>query len=187
MNIKDLPLNDEYSQYIRSLNITTENAALKKEKMLSCRHLFVKIKERKSLLIDETYSSIDIECIYCGLTNKYRLLEDFFRIKQKAEFPYSNKTLETEVYEEIFKDIDLSIVNLISDEVLETHHPSLLYQLAKTINPSANPNELFTIMKELNDLETEQEKLRLKKYNQATLLLKRYQNTKTKILTKSKK
>ena len=194
MKIKDLPLNDEYAQYISSLNLPEENALIKKTNMLNCQHLFVKIKEKDnsldSSLIDQNYNSIEVECVHCGLTNKFRQLEDFFRIKQMALDPYRDKTLESKIFESLFKKVNLedeSLITLISNDVLETYHPGLLYRLALTLNPNANLDELFAIMNALNSLETSQERLRLKKDEQATDLLKRYKRVKPKILTKTKK
>ena len=179
MNIKNLPLNDAFAQYIRSLNTTPENAIIKREKMLNCNHLFVKLKIEKPNC--EPHS--EVECVHCGLTNKYRLLEDFFRIKQMASDQYKERTLESKVFDEIK---DKSSLNLISDKAIETNHPSLLYKLALTINPNANQNELFTIMQALNNLETDEEKLHLRKEEQAISLLKRYKNTYTKTLKPKK-
>lgn len=188
MKVGNLPLNDEYTQYIKSLNTSSEDMMLKKEKMLSCQHLLVKIKERTSDLMDLNYNPIEIECVCCGLTNKYLVLEDFFFIKQMASNPDKYKTIESEVYKEVFKDNNPhELFDFISTEVLETYHPGLLYQLAKTINPQAKNDELFLIMKKLNAIETPQEKLRLMKYEQSSALLQRYhKTTKAKTLTKSK-
>ena len=184
MKIKDLPLNDEYAQYIKSMNRTPEDAILKRTNMQTCKHLFIKLKE-KTYITDQKYNHIIVECLHCGLTNKYRMLEDFFRIKEIARKPYNERTIETKVYMEIIKDE--SDLPLISEEVLATNHPRLLYFLAKTIEPTAQDNELFTIMNELNNLETPEEKQRLRTYEQASSLLNRYQKTKTKTLTKTKK
>lgn len=188
MKVGNLPLNDEYTQYIKSLNTTSEDAMLKRKKMLSCQHLFVKLKERTSNLMDLNYNPVEIECVYCGLTNKHRLLEDFFIINQVASVPDKYRTIEGEVYKEVFKDNNpQDLFDFISTEVLETYHPRLLYQLAKIINSQAKQSELFEIMKELNAVETEQEKLRLMKCEQSSALLERYKRTtKAKTLTKSK-
>ncbi len=191
MNIKNLPLNDEYAQYIRSLNLPEENTLIKKANMLNCQHLFVKLKDKDysldSGLIDQDYNSIEVECVYCGLTNKFRQLEDFFIIKQMALDPYREKTLETKIFESLYNSVNIkdeSVLALISPSVLETYHPGLLYHLALIIKPNASLDELFAIMNALNNLETNQEKLRLKKDEQATALLKRYKRVKPKILTK---
>ena len=194
MKIKDLPLNDEYAQYISSQNLPEANALIKKTNMLNCQHLFVKIKEKDnsldSSLIDQNYNSIKVECVHCGLTNKFHQLEDFFRIKQMALEPYKDKTLESKIFESLFKKVNIedeSLITLISNDVLETYHPGLLYHLALTLNPSASLDELFAIMNALNSLETPQERLRLKKEEQAIDLLKRYKQVKPKILTKTRK
>lgn len=179
MNIKDLPLNDPFAQYIRSLNTTPENANIKREKMLSCNHLFVKLKREQK----EYQILSEVECVHCGLTNKYHSLENFFRIKQMASDQYKERTLESILFDEI---MNIPNLNLISDEVIETNHPGLLYQLALTINPEANQDELFTIMNTLHNLENEQERLHLRRPEQSSALLKRYKSATSKTLKRKK-
>ena len=82
------------------------------------------------------------------------------------------------------KSFDESVFNLISNEVLNTYHPRLLYELANLLNPNASQEEIFEIMKELEGLETSQEKLKLSNREQASGLIKRYSDNKKKSLVK---
>jgi len=73
-------------------------------------------------------------------------------------------------------------VNLISEECLLTYHPGLLYQLALQISPLGSNDELFEIMKTLHSLETYSEKIRLQKIEQASALLNKFYDSKSKKL-----
>ena len=77
------------------------------------------------------------------------------------------------------KSFDNSVFNVISKEVIKTHQAGLLYKLALKINPTGTYEELFEIMKTLNELETNLEKWKLSKVEQCDNLLDRYKERKT--------
>ena len=66
----------------------------------------------------------------------------------------------------------------MSKEVIKTHQAGLLYKLALKINPTGTYEELFEIMKTLNELETNLEKWKLSKVEQCDDLLDRYKERK---------
>ena len=134
----------------------------RKNAMLSCNHLFVKIG------IDSNNQDI-IECVHCGLTNKYLHMDDsmdYSELKKYGEnikdFININNAVFNRQYvvlQKMFgRVISFRPKNMISDEVLPSRNVSLLYEASKMVNPSASNEELFQIMKELYDLETDEEK-----------------------------
>lgn len=202
MKIEELPLNDEFAQYIIKSRRTSEEYTMKrKEKIRNCNHLFVRLKEGETTpgfnSSDYYYDPSHVECVHCGLTNKYESFEEMFsRYPRKSYFFRKNKTIESEMFGEFFKEnycrggksFDESAFNLISEEVLPTYHPGLLYKLAMEINPEASMEGIFETMKQLHSLETRQESLRLQEIEQAQELLARYhQNKKSKRLGKNLK
>lgn len=92
-----------------------------------------------------------------------------------------DRSLETEIFERVFESaygykgrFDERVTPLFSPKILKTDHAPLLYQLAKQLRPDGNNEELFAIMQELNAMETVQERLRLRTFEQAGDLMNRY-------------
>ena len=80
MEIKDLPLNDEWVQCLRSMRKRTDDYTEKrKEEMRNCNHLFVRLKEGVTITgfnsSDCYYDPSEVESVHCGLTNKHMFLE----------------------------------------------------------------------------------------------------------------
>lgn len=210
IEIKQLPINDEFGQCMRKLRIVpTEFTQNRQEEMRNCNHLFVKLRQGEEVFgchsTDYYKGANEVECVYCGLTNRFNRIEEVldseyiefsksFRGMIPSLTRYNRKTLESQMFEEIFKESYLrggksfknSDINLISKECLLTYHPGLLYRLALQINPLGNEEELFEIMKILHLLETNQEKIRLQTEKQATSLLERYYTSKPKCLVLKK-
>lgn len=210
IEIKELPINDEFGQCMRKLRIVpTEFTQKRQEEMRNCNHLFVKLRQGEEVFgchsTDYYKGANEVECVYCGLTNRFNRIEEVldseyiefsksFRGMIPSLTRYNRKTLESQMFEEIFKESYLrggksfknSDINLISKECLLTYHPGLLYRLALQINPLGNEEELFEIMKILHLLETNQEKIRLQTEKQATSLLERYYTSKPKCLVLKK-
>lgn len=210
IEIKQLPINDEFGQCMRKLRICpTEITAKRQEEIRNCNHLFVKLRQGEEIFgchsTDYYKGANEVECVRCGLTNRFNKIEEVlesdyveFSKSFKGMIPsltgYNRKTLESELFEEIFKEsyfrggksFDNSTVNLISKECLLTYHPGLLYRLALQINPLGNNEEIFEIMKALHLLETTQKKIRLQTEEQATSLLDRYYASKPKCLVLKK-
>jgi len=208
--LRQLPLNDEFAQCMRKLRIKpNEITEARKEEIRKCNHLFVKLRNGEESYgchsTDYYQEANEIECVYCGLTNRFNKIETIlepdyieysktFRGMLPSLTRYNKKTLESKMFEEIFKKSYLrdgksfnnSSLNLISEECLLTYHPELLYRLALQISPLGNSEELFEIMKQLHSLETTQEKIRLQTEEQAISLLDRYYTSKPKSLVLKK-
>ena len=192
IDLKQLPINDDFSQCMRKLRKTSYELELqRKEEIRKCNHLFVKLKECEEYYgMDSTdyyRTAHEVECVHCGLTNKFVILEE---LVEDSHFNfyllgYNRQTIETQMFEEVFKNsyaregksFNNSDINLISGECLRTCHPNLLYLLAIQINPNGSYQEIFDIMKKLNSLETSQERIRLQTVEQANELIERYYKT----------
>lgn len=208
--LRKLPLNDEFAQCMRKLRIyPSEITERRKEEIQRCNHLFILLRKGEEAYgchsTDYYKDADEVECIYCGLTNRFNKIEyildkDYneysktFRGMPPSITRYNKRTVESELFKEIFKNsyyrggksFNNFSLNLISEECLLTYHPRLLYKLAIQINPVGNNQEIFEIMKQLHLLETNQEKIRLQTSGQATELLNRYFISKTKCLTLKK-
>ena len=208
--IKQLPINDEFGQCMRKLRVVpTEFTQKRQVEIRSCNHLFVKLRQGEEVFgchsTDYYRSADEVECVHCGLTNRFNRIEEVlesdyvefsksFRGMIPSLTGYNKKTLESHMFEEVFKDsyfrggksFNNSDINLISSEILLTYHPGLLYRLALQINQEGNDMEIFEIMKQLHSLETNQEKIRLQTEEQAIELLNRYRIAKSKCLTLKK-
>ena len=199
MNLKELPLNDEFAQCLRSMRKKTkEYTDFRIKEISSCNHLFVKIKEGVSYpgfhSSDYEYDPSQVECVFCGLTNKHKYMEDlFYRHDLVEPWLYDRQSLETSFFNNYFRDyfrrsgksFDESCFNLISDGIISSYHPGLLYQIAVRINPDANNEEIVEIMKKLNELETNEEKMKLRTIDHAENLIERYIKNKGKVLLKT--
>ena len=199
MDLKELPLNDEFAQCLRGMRKKTkEYTDSRIQEMSSCNHLFVKIKEGVSYSgfhsSDYEYDPSQVECVFCGLTNKHKYMEDLFYRKDIINSWYYNRqSLETSFFNNYFRDyfrrsgksFDESCFNLISQDVIKSYHPGLLYQIAVRINPEADKEEIVEIMKKLNELETDEEKMKLRTIGHAENLIERYLKNKGKVLLKA--
>ena len=171
----NLPMNDLIAQYLRKITLQKKSVYIQNQydKLLNCEHLFLKLQEEKYIgsfhSSDCYYEPAIVECVYCGLTNKFMALE---------KYTPKDITLESIVFLKIFqrneKDFTHSIFNLISKDILKTQQASLLYQLAILINPNAQKEELFQIMTKLNSLETDIEREKLSHICECNHILKRY-------------
>ena len=84
--------------------------------------------------------------------------------------------IESQMYYELLEHSRKSL-NFLSQEVIDTLHPDLLYNLALQISPKASRKTIFDIMKQLHELETSQEKMRFSNRAENVarkLLLSRY-------------
>ena len=119
----------------------------KEQEMRDCHHLFVVLKKD-----DSSNKPLVVQCIFCGLTNKYlkedeKKLDNYKRMINKVFWDsyYTHQDNNT------FNSNEL---NYISEEVFVSKHLNYLYNLAKEINKDATPEELFAIMKKLREYET---------------------------------
>ncbi len=66
---------------------------------------------------------------------------------------------------------------MMSDGVIRSDHPGVLYRIAKIIKPEADNDELFEIMLSLHQLETTEEKKKLNSPEEADELIARYKES----------
>lgn len=185
MSLRELPFNDMMAQCSKRLiKVSKEEEEKRINEINGCEHLFVKLRDYDTSYYDNLDLSV-VECVHCGVTNKYRDLE---RVMQKyrrsldyyvltkwhyTNVEYNETTIETMMMNKI-KD-ENNKLNMMSNEVLRSFHPGVLYQIAKSINPEADNTELFEVMKKLNELETFEERNKLNNLEDATSLIERYQ------------
>ena len=134
---------------------TTKYITKKKKEMQRCHHLFIKTDDNC------------IRCLKCGLTNERIIMDELSKRKYDLlliEFDpmlYSFYEMNDKVFN---KEMSAGKkINFISEEVLTSNHPHILYKLALHINPLASCEELFIIMKRLDELETPEEKNKINK------------------------
>ena len=99
-----------------------------------------------------------IECVHCGLTNKYTLYESFLNQKlEKRGFMYDIyynedgkvESFETKLFNHEMKD--KKRIPYFSDQELRCDHINFFYQLALNIADDPNDNmEVFEIIKTLD-------------------------------------
>ena len=94
----------------------------------NCDHLFLKLREGYDVKgfhsTDYYHVPSTIECVKCGLSNKYSDMS----IKERLIYLKINDVQEQiSLNNKLFKLIDKNNINLISDEVLNTNHPRVLY------------------------------------------------------------
>lgn len=191
MEITKLPLNDEYAQNVRCRYLydtyKKEYEDLRREQISKCNHLFVVLRKSKTIPTvfytspEEKFITEKVECIHCGLTNKFFELD-----REELHNPINDRYLGASIESKIFTEIvpnarnpfgfNNKKLNLISEKILSSDHVSLLYNLALSLNPNGTNEELFDIMTELHNLENTQERLRLRTLEQAGYLLERYKN-----------
>ena len=117
-----------------------------------CNHEFIVYSKENS-----KHKKI-IECVHCGLTNKYTLYENYINQKLfENEFKRKKyESYETQLFNNSIKDI--TNINFLSQEELTSNHISLLYQLAVILADDSKDNyQIFEIMKLLDSLEDELE------------------------------
>ncbi len=149
----------------------------------SCDHLFIKLKDSERIY---GFHSTDcftipsiVSCLKCGLTNKYIEMNPIIRRKYLMFYRELKKYIleNNRVFKEQFnhgwkhsKYFDESVLNLISNEPLDSIHPSILYKIALFLQPNADNQELFNIMKHLHEIETPEERIRLNTSNVGDLI-----------------
>ena len=177
MSLKESTFNDLMAQCSIKLIKKNNYEELKRvNEINNCNHLFVKLRDYGD--------SIVYECVHCGVTNKFRDLEVTIPKYRKSieyfvlsKLHYTNFEFKDITTESLMMDkLDTNYINnnLMSNNVLRSFHPGLLYDIARIINDDASNEELFNIMLELNDLETLEEKKKLNTIFDAKELIERY-------------
>ena len=183
-------------------SISMKLVSKKRKQMEKCKHLFIKTKDGYWVpgfhSTDNEYIDSTIMCIHCGLTNEFILngltQQRYFRnISLTAPYYASIIKLNNELFRKQLKnnynpkkESTEDMLNMISNESLNTIHPKELYLIAKRINPEADNAELFEIMKDIHEIETDIEKHQLD-FSKDLIqdLIKRYNNQKGKALCKT--
>ena len=193
MSNNGMILNDMMAQCSQKLiKVSDEERENRIKEINSCHHLFVKLRERPEL--EEYHDSVVVECVYCGVTNKYNDLEktlvkyrhslEYYLLNKfhNVNIEYNDSTIESQMMEEIKKDNQK--LNMLSNGIIRSFHPGLLFQLAKKICPNGTNEEIFEIMQELNELETTKEKNQLCFIDDADELVERFYENKGRVLKK---
>lgn len=175
--------NDEFARVVRGRNRSEQETKSTISKWRSCEHLFVKVRE--SEYIGAFHSSdcgtipARFECVHCGLTNR---LIDTEAILDERNSIYDSllcrKKVTDETTEWKHQEIEPSGKNLLSEEVIRTTHPSILFNIATELcfaqEIKATKENIFEVMKELDDMETTAEKLKISTVVHASALIERY-------------
>lgn len=179
MQVVDLLYNDVLSQFYKGYFVSEEEKRKRKEKVSKCNHLFV--------CTDIDDISPVIECIHCSLSN--RTLNFYYQFSRridmnkykisdtKEKFPFEAK-LFIENYPSCLIDnnynFDLNNYNLISKEVIKTWHARILYLASSEIEQTDDYLKSFQIMKELNELEDDFERIKIENELDIFTLVRKY-------------
>ncbi len=143
---------------------------IRQEQMCNCHHLFVKLEEgyyfQGYYARDCGYKPCKVECVLCGLTNKYASNYKYYRTKDgylikpvlfsDREIKINNQIFQEQFFHAYSKDrksFDESVFNLIKDEVLPTDHAMYLYQRALNLRLDDSYDSLFNTMRILNEID----------------------------------
>lgn len=175
--------NNEYLRTIRGRNRTDEEAESAIARWRSCKHLFVKV--RKSEYSGAFHSSdcetipARYECVKCGLTN--RLIdkeEDLNRYNSINSILLSKQKVTDETMEWKNQQPKVSKNNLLSEELIITIHPGVLFDIAIELclaqDIKVTKKNVFKIMQELCKMETDTERLKISTTVHASALIERY-------------
>lgn len=184
---------NDYWQYLYRSSFSTFRTSFgelekfreeRRKQIRACNHEFVLLKEGgwdSCGGFDSTDYEYDyniVECVHCGVTNKYKHTEEAMEITPESGiiYPGIRKSVETVEFDSIFgrEYSDKYDVNLISALVIDSKHAKLLYDIAKQINPLADNEKLVKIMHTLNLMETEDEKYKLNTIEESRELIIRY-------------
>lgn len=188
---------NDYFQYLYRSSFNRGEAQFREERkkqIRGCNHEFIILKKGGwdncggFDSSDYVYDYNVIECVHCGVTNKYEELEQILREEQVSIFPKIKLSVETEEFNLIFDKpySDRNDVNLISSRVIDSKHAKILYDVAKKINPYASNEKIVDIMYKLSLLETNSEKMNLNTVEDAKDLIIRYCTFMNQVLTNYK-
>lgn len=171
MEFTDLLSNDTLSNFYKEYHLTEEKKENRIKEISTCNHLFIKTSN--------FYKEPTVECIYCSLNNRtlnfYKLFLERLE-KDSLLYKYYNKNLpfEANLFKQIYPNVDIDKLPLLTNEVLNTFHASILYQAAREISNTDDLEINFNLMKELNLLEDEYDKIKISKRSDIYPLLKKY-------------
>ena len=171
--------NDDFARIVRGRNRSNEETESIVAKWRSCKHLFVKVHE--SEYIGAFHSSdcetipARYECVRCDLTNRLIDTEyDWYNLGRM----YDKKQVADETTEWRRQQPNISDENLLSEEVIKTIHPGILFNIAIELclaqEIRTTKQNVFEVMKELCDIETPIERLKISTIVHASALIERY-------------
>ena len=165
---------------LNKLSCEYTNSSILKSKQIyqrlnkECNHLFVKLKDGYWTggchSSDCEYTPSIVECVHCGLTNKFskmittyghKLEWDsywYYKVKNDAFDDYLNNASNGKYYKG-----DESFINFISNKSYYFFFANKRYLKAKEINQTASNEEIFELMKEIDKTNSEKEKVNVKK------------------------
>lgn len=171
-------------------------------KYRSCNHMFVILSKRgwhQSAIFHILDNPVLIECVHCGLTNKFMLIEDTengypdARIHEREEFGIKvrSRGYTTEEFVKQFgwdgNNEYLDGQRYLSHDTIPSYHSGILFRIARTIYFSVRDkidtgesegmeDAIFAIMKELHEMETPLERLKISSLVHASALIERYKH-----------
>lgn len=175
--------NDEFARAIRGRNRSDEETEFIIVKWRSCKHLFVKVRESKYF---GAFHSSDCEtiparyeCVQCGLTNRLIDTEEVLdRHNSGISTLLNKKQITDETTEWRNQKPKISKNNLLGKELIDTVHPGVLFNIAAELclaqDIKATKENVFRIMKELCEMETSTERLKISTIVHASALIERY-------------
>ena len=176
-------INDNWHQYYQSCGLTLVEKEKRRDEVLHCEHKFVLLKRGGWTggfhSSDYEYQPNLVECVHCGLTNKFVKMEEINNnIYGEKKYSFENELfLECFAgsygYKGRFNENDIRLISSVS---IDSCHIRTLYKLAKRIYPEGLDKDLFDIMLVLDGLETEEEKIGLECIRGEEALLDRYKN-----------
>lgn len=122
-----------------------------------CDHLFVKLREGYTSpgfhSSDYEYVEPRIHCLHCGLTNWWQGLSDVYkttldRLRDEAYLDYVQTFCPSDIR---FDKGDTSWIPFISKEVHCFVRPEDYYLKAKELKPEATNEEIFELMKQIEE------------------------------------
>ena len=176
--------NDEFARVVRGRNRSGEEANSVIAKWRSCKHLFVKVRE--SEYIGAFHSSdcetipARYECVKCGLTNRLIDTEEILDQHVSTASVLSDKKKVTDETKEWRRQRPkVSENNLLSKELINTLHPGVLFNVAVELclaqDIGVTKENIFKVMKELREMETRTEQLKISTIVHAIALIERYE------------
>ena len=175
--------NDEFARVVRGRNRSDEDTESIIAKWRSCKHLFVKVRE--SEYIGAFHSSdcetipARYECVRCGLTNRLIDMEEALdRHGSGCSILPDRKKVTDEATEWKHQRPEVSDENLLSEDLIKTVHPGVLFDVAAELclaqGIKTTKQNVFEVMKELCDMETGAEQLKISTAVHASALVERY-------------
>lgn len=175
--------NDEFARVVRGRSRSEQETKSAISRWRSCGHLFAKVRE--SEYIGAFHSSdcgtipARYECVHCGLTNRLIDIEAIFDERNSI---YGSLLCEKKVTDETaewkYQGLEPSDEDLLSEEVIKTTHPGILFDVAVELcfaqGTKVTKENVFEVMKELDDMETTTEKLKVSAIIHASALIERY-------------